>query len=212
MEKGILISVDGVEGSGRTLHVEALKKWLEDMGYGVSTVGIQMSGLMGKSLTEVKRNIVFQRFTLFLAYSTDLADQAENVVKPAIRSGFIVIADGYLNTLKSWALTRKLEETWVDEVLSIMPRADVSISLISPPSVIVKRIIKKRGFLDPLTSAVDLCINEDLFHSFKRYVHNFQNNLATLTQRSGGMTFKTDKSFQQTNKEITSYIEGFLKR
>jgi dTMP kinase len=204
--------VDGVEGSGRTLHVEALKKWLEDMGYGVSTVGIQMSGLMGKSLTEVKRNIVFQRFTLFLAYSTDLADQAENVVKPAIRSGFIVIADGYLNTLKSWALTRKLEETWVDGVLSIMPRADVSISLISPPSVIVKRIIKKRGFLDPLTSAVDLCINEDLFHSFKRYVHNFQNNLATLTQRSGGMTFKTDQSFQQTNKEITSYIEGFLKR
>ncbi len=211
MERGLLISVDGVEGSGRTLHVEALKKWLEDMGYVVTTMGLQTSQLMSEPLSEVKRNIVFQRFTLFLAYATDLTDQAENVIRPSIKSGFIVIADGYANTLKAWALTRKLNHAWVDGVLSVLPKPDISISLISPPTVIVRRIIKKRGFLDPLTSAVDLCINEDLFHSFLRYVNKFQSNLTALTDGSGTV-FRTNKTFDQTNKEIISYVEGFLKR
>jgi dTMP kinase len=212
LERGFLISVDGVEGSGRTLHVESLKKWLEEMGYGVTTVGIQMSKLMSEPLSEVKRNIVFQRFTLFLAYATDLADQVENVIKPSIKSGFIVIADGYINTLKSWALTRKLSQEWVNNVLSITPKPDVSISLISPPSVIIRRIIRKRGFLDPLTSAVDLCINEDLYRSFSRYVNKFQSNLTALTEMDGGSVFNTNKSLDQSTKEITYYVEGYLKR
>ncbi|WP_240931353.1 dTMP kinase [Acidianus sulfidivorans] len=202
----LIIAFEGIEGSGRTTHLEAVKKYLEKEGYGVITFGIQMSKLMGERISQVKKNIVFERRTLFLAYVTDLADQLENFVKPSIESGFIALADGYVLTLMSWGLARGLEENWMRDVLSVFPKSVLYFSLISKPEEIMKRIIKKKGYLDPLSAGIDICIKEDIFSAYEDYINKFQRALISLSDQDSIMN--TDHGFEEVNKRIVSKIEN----
>lgn len=203
MERGKIIAIEGIESSGKSTHAQTLKSYLEDQGYGVIIFGLQMSKLMAEAIARVKKEIVFQRRTLFLAYLTDLADQVENIVKPAIDSGFIAIADGYALTLEAWGLTRGLEKDWMEDVLSVLPKPSVSVSLISPSIEIMRRIIRKRGFLDPLSENVDLCVNSEIFSSYKVYINKFQSYLKTI---SIGKNIITKKKIEEVNEEIAKYV------
>ena len=203
MERGKIIAIEGIESSGKSTHAQTLKSYLEDQGYGVIIFGLQMSKLMAEAIARVKKEIVFQRRTLFLAYLTDLADQVENVVKPAIDSGFIAIADGYALTLEAWGLTRGLEKDWMEDVLSVLPKPSVSVSLLSPSVEIMRRIIRKRGFLDPLSENVDLCVNSEIFSSYKSYINKFQSYLKDI---SIGKNIITKKKIEEVNEEIAKYV------
>jgi dTMP kinase len=203
LERGKIIAIEGIESSGKSTHAQALRSYLEDQGYGVIIFGLQMSKLMAEAIARVKKEIVFQRRTLFLAYLTDLADQVENVVKPAIDSGFIAIADSYTLTLEAWGLTRGLEKDWMDDVLAVLPKPSVSLSLISPPIEIMRRIIRKRGFLDPLSENVDLCVNNEIFSSYRSYINKFQSYLKNI---STGKNIITRKKIEEVNEEIAKYV------
>ena len=203
----MIIAFEGIEGSGRTTHLNIAKKYLEEEGYGVITFGLQMSKLMGERIRQVKKNIVFERRTLFLAYVTDLADQMENVVKPSIESGFIALADGYILTLLLWGLIRGLELNWMKDVLSIFPEPKITFSLISSPEEVIKRIIKRDGYLDPLKVGIDICIREDVFNAFQEYAEKFQKYLVDLS-KDKAIVVNTTNSIEEVKKEIVMHIEN----
>ncbi|QKQ99022.1 thymidylate kinase [Metallosphaera tengchongensis] len=202
--EGKIIALEGSEGSGRTFHANALRMYLEEQGYGVVTFGLGLSKLMGEPLAKKKRDIVFQRRTLFLSYVTDLADQVENLVKPMIKAGFLALADGYTSTLIAWGLTRGLEIDWMKDVLSSLPKADISIGLTSTPEEVIRRILRKKGSLDPLSSGIDICINEELFSSYRQYLEQFQNHLKTLMTNS--FMVDTTRNYEVVRSEIVKII------
>lgn len=202
------IAIEGVEGSGRTLHVDSLKQWLEEMGYGVEVIGVQRSRLMGENLQKVKKTIAFQSTTQFLAFVTDLADQVENVAVPAMKAGFIVLADGYSKTIASWALSRGLREDWIKDVLSVLPEPSLTISLISAPRVIIKRLIKKKGYIDPAEVGIGSCYGTDLYTVYWRYVRDFQENLVKLSQNPVTEVLRTDRKMD----DVVNMVRQSVKR
>ncbi|BCU69091.1 dTMP kinase [Stygiolobus caldivivus] len=211
MERGILIAIEGVEGSGRSTHLQGVKKYLEEEGYGVTIIGLQSSQLLGAKLSQVKRDLVFQRITLFLAYATDLADQIEYTVKEALNSGFVVLADGYVYTLMAWGLTRGLDKNWINDVLSFALKPDLAIALVAPVSTISRRVIMKNGKIDPLTSSIDLCINKDLYTSFRYHVRTFQRYLLEISREYDLKVVRTNRNYEEVHKEIINYVRGELK-
>ena len=50
------------------------------------------------------------RTTLGLFYATDFADQLENIILPALKAGFIVLADRYIYTLMARDMVRGMDE------------------------------------------------------------------------------------------------------
>ncbi|AWR98501.1 dTMP kinase [Metallosphaera hakonensis] len=202
--EGKIIALEGSEGSGRTYHSNALKNFLEEQGYGVVTFGLGMSKLMGEPISRRKRDIVFQRRTLFLAYVTDIADQVENVVRPMVKAGFIALADGYVSTLMAWGLTRGLEEEWMRDVLSALPKANISLGLISNPDEIMRRILRKKGVLDPFGSGIDICINGDLFSSYRSYLEAFQAHLRKVMEAD--TIVDTSRDYEVVRDEIARIV------
>lgn len=205
---GKILALEGVEGSGRTMHAESIKRYLEEEGFGVVTFGLGMSKLLGEAISRKKRDVVFQRRTLFLAYVTDLADQLDNVVKPAVDSGFVAVADGYVLTLMAWGLTRGLEREWMEGVLEVLPRAELTLALVAPPDEIVRRIIRKKGVLDPLSSGVDLCVNGDLYQGFRQYLERYQENMRDLARFRGARVVDTGRELSQVQRELLSVVGG----
>ncbi len=202
MGRGLLISIDGVEGAGRTTHANQLSKKLEYFGYGTVNLDIQKSKLFGNVINKKKKDIFFETRTLFLAHATALADLG-NKIKPAIESGFIVIFDGYMDTLKSWGLVRGLDEKWMNDIFSMIIKPDIKVHLYARSDEIIKRIIKKMGFLDPLTSSIELC-NADLYDSYINYITNFQDIL--VRESKNIINVDTSEKFSNANSKIVKRV------
>jgi Thymidylate kinase len=67
-------------------------------GYGVVTTGWTRSNLMSKTIEMAKEGNILDRWSFSLLYATDFADRLEHEIIPALRSGFIVLADRYIYT------------------------------------------------------------------------------------------------------------------
>ena len=95
---GKLIVIEGTDGVGRTTQITMLRKWLEIQGYGTVETGWTRSKLIGRAITEAKKGHTLNRLTYTLMYATDFADRLEYQIIPALRNGFIVLADRYVYT------------------------------------------------------------------------------------------------------------------
>src|SRR5438094_8778838 len=98
---GQLIVVEGADGSGRSTQINLLRNWLERRGFPTVNVGLKRSMLVSRELEQAMRGNILGTRTLSLFYATDFADQLENVIIPALRSGFTVLADRYSYTRMS---------------------------------------------------------------------------------------------------------------
>src|SRR5687768_18544482 len=74
---GVLITIEGTDGVGRTLQTTMLREWLEVQGYGVVETGWTRSPLIGETITEAQEGCVLNRFTYSLLYAADFADRLE---------------------------------------------------------------------------------------------------------------------------------------
>ena len=103
---GRLIVVEGADGSGRSTQIARLVDSLETGGHATVQVGLKRSTLVSSELEGAQEGNILSRTTLSLFYATDFADQLENIILPALKAGFIVLADRYIYTLMARDLVR----------------------------------------------------------------------------------------------------------
>src|SRR5438094_2770262 len=111
--RGQLIVVEGADGSGRSTQIDLLRNWLERLGYPTVNVGLKRSMLVSRELERAMQGNILGTRTRRLFYATDFADQLENRIIPALRSGFIVLADRYIYTLMSRSGVPGNEPAWI---------------------------------------------------------------------------------------------------
>src|SRR5271154_7282083 len=116
---GKLIVVEGADGSGRSTQIARLVEWLEGSGHATIQVGLKRSSLVSEELDKAQQGNILSRSTLSLFYATDFADQLENIILPALRAGFMVLADRYIYTLMARDLVRGMDETWLKNLYGI---------------------------------------------------------------------------------------------
>src|SRR3984957_20803579 len=113
---GKLIATEGTDACGRSTQAAALKQWLEVQGYGVMETGWTRSKFVGQAITDAKQGHSLNRLTYCLMYATDLADRMEYQIIPALKSGFIVLADRYIYTLLARGVARSADKQWLREL------------------------------------------------------------------------------------------------
>src|SRR5213594_1372015 len=121
---GRLIVVEGADGSGRSTQIAHLVQWLEGGGHATVQVGLKRSTLVSEELEQAQNGNILSRTTLSLFYATDFADQLENIILPALRAGFIVLADRYIYTLMARDMVRGMDEAWLKNLYGMAPEPD----------------------------------------------------------------------------------------
>lgn len=116
--QGKLIVLEGADGSGRSTQIEMINAWLENLGYATVNVGLKRSTLVAEELDAAQQGNVLGHTTRSLFYATDFADQLENRIIPALRAGFIVVADRYIYTLMARDIVRGADREWVKSLIS----------------------------------------------------------------------------------------------
>jgi dTMP kinase len=166
--KGRLIAIEGTDGVGRTTHIESLQEWLEVQGYGVVTTGWTRSNLMSKTIEMAKQGNILDRWSLSLLYATDFADRLEHQIIPALRSGFVVLADRYIYTAFARDYVRSGDRKWIREVFGYALIPDLVCYLRIDVDTLALRVIESKG-MNYWESGMDLRLGMDLYDSFKKY-------------------------------------------
>src|SRR5438445_10363944 len=145
---GKLIVVEGADGSGRSTQIAMLVEWLEGSGHATVQVGLKRSTLVSEELEQAQQGNILSRTTLSLFYATDFADQLENIILPALKAGFIVLADRYIYTLMARDMARGMDEAWLKNVYGIAPVPDAVFYLAVEAEELVQRNLSKNASLD----------------------------------------------------------------
>src|SRR4249920_1682141 len=184
---GKLIVMEGADGSGRSTQIAQLVEWLEGSGHATVQVGLKRYTLVSEELSQAQEGNILSRTTLSLFYATDFADQLENIILPALKAGFIVLADRYVYTLMARDMVRGMDEAWLKNLYGIAIEPDAVFYLNVPPEELVQRNFAKNAALDFWESGMDIGLSRDMFDSFMQYQRAVEKTFKYL-QREYGFT------------------------
>jgi len=207
---GKLIAVEGADGSGRSTQIARLVEWLETSGHATVQVGLKRSTLVSEELERAQEGNILSRTTLSLFYATDFADQLENIILPALKAGFIVLADRYIYTLMARDMVRGMDEGWLKNVYGIAPVPDAVFYLSIEAEELVQRNLSKNATLDYWESGMDIGLSRDVFDSFVEYQTKMQSAFRKLQKSYGFTIVDGNRSVDDINQELRKKISGVL--
>jgi len=203
--KGKLIAIEGTDGVGRTTHIEMLQEWLEVQGYGVMTTGWTRSNLMSKTIEVAKAGNILDRWSLSLLYATDFADRLEHQIIPALRSGFVVLADRYIFTALARDFVRSADRKWIRDVFGFALIPDLVCYLRIDVETLALRVIETTG-MNYWESGMDLRLGTDLYDSFKKYQSLLIEEFDKMALEFRFNIVDARKSPEEIQNELRGYI------
>ena len=207
---GKLIVMEGADGSGRSTQIAQLVDWLETGGRPTVQVGLKRSTLVSEELQKAQEGNVLSRTTLGLFYATDFADQLENIILPALKAGFIVLADRYIYTLMARDMVRGMDEGWLKNLYGIAPIPDAVFYLSVTPEELVQRNLSKNATLDYWESGMDLGFSREVFDSFLKYQAAMSDAFRQLQKTYKFDIVDANRSVSAVNKELRKKISLLL--
>jgi len=207
---GKLIVIEGADGSGRSTQIELLKDYLENTGRAITNVGLVRSTLVSNELNKAKQGNVLSEITRSLFYATDFADQLENKIIPALRAGFLVLADRYIYTLMARDIVRGLEPRWVQSIYGIALVPDLIFYLRVRPQILIERNFQKNLTLDYWESGMDLGWSGQMFDSFFKYQKMMQKEFSRMAEANQFKVINGNRSVRSVSRDLQTHLEDFL--
>jgi dTMP kinase len=207
---GRLIVVEGADGSGRSTQIQRLVEWLEARGHATTQVGLKRSTLVAEELDAAKDGNILSHTTMSLFYATDFADQLENIILPALRAGFMVLADRYIYTLMARDLVRGIDEVWLRNLYGIALVPDAVFYLKVSPEQLVQRTFAKKHVLDYWESGMDLGLSRDMFDSFLKYQGMVEEKFRSLQKTYKFTIVDGNRPPEKVNRELRKQIQSVV--
>ena len=166
-EAGILIVVEGIDGSGKSTQIHLVDRWLRSKGYDVFFTEWNSSETVREITSKGKKKARLTPMTFSLLHSTDFADRYEKNIYPLLRAGYIVLADRYIYTALARDTVRGCDKSWVKNMYKYARKPDLTFYFRVPIETAVNRIISGRPKLKHYEAGMDLGLSKDEYESYR---------------------------------------------
>ncbi len=207
---GHLIVIEGADGVGRSTHIELLQGWLEGHGFAVASTGLKRSNLTRRGIVEAKEGHSFDRTTMSLFYATDLADRVEHEIIPALRSGFVVLADRYIYTTMARGLVRGLDRDWLAKLYGFALVPERVFFLRLHPDELIRRTMRRGAELDYWESGRDIGLAPDLYSSFRDYQTLILKEFDRMAELYCFTTIDASRSVEEVQSDLRRELASLL--
>ena len=204
--KGKLIVIEGPDSSGRSTQISLLNSHLEANGHAVVNTGLRRSELISEGILEAKEHRLLRKRTMSLFYAADFADQLENKIIPALRAGYIILADRYIYTLMARDAVRGISRRWSHNLFGFAVKPDLVYYLDVDPNELVHRVFQKNSSLDYYESGADLRLSEDMLESFLKYQRLIGKEFQRIQKLYGIVPINGNRSVVEINSELQDKI------
>ena len=162
---GTLVCVEGIDGSGKSTQITLLRDWLKASGKDVIFTEWNSSDLISQTTKLAKKKNMLSPRTFSLLHAVDFADRFKQVIGPALKAGFIVLADRYAYTAFARDVARGVDPNWVRNVYSFAYQPDLALYFDIDPKTSMERICSNRTpkFYE---AGMDLKLSNDPYESY----------------------------------------------
>lgn len=228
LQKGLFLTYEGLDGSGKNTHVTNLVSYLKEKGYKVlqlsfpdyeNPIGRVISSYLRGEYGDVQS---VPHELICIAYGADRA-RFRDEIKNHINNGGIVIADRY--TYSNLFTAAKMPESeradfieWIeliefDEMKVVRP--DHNFYLYVDPSISIKRI-EERGKREYQEGKEDIHENNNqlLIDTAKTYFDhaNTNNDWTIINQMNGNKQMPIDEVFEKVKEEVDNILKKQVKK
>ena len=204
--KGLFITIEGPDASGKSTQIKLLKDYLQNKGYDIVLTrepgGTKISEKI-RSIILDKENKTMNSRTEALLYAASRAQHVEELIKPALKANKIVICDRFVDSsLIYQGIGRNLG---IENIynLNLFAMQDIIPDLTLLLDIDMNKAKKRkenRGNLDRLESEKDV-FHEDVFNGYKKLKGLYPKRIKTV---------KANGNIKQVHEEIINIINAFL--
>ena len=154
--RGSFITLEGIEGSGKSTSLETITKTLSDHNINFIITKEPGGGPLGQDLRTLllDKSSRISPDTELLLMMADRKDHIDNYVIPNLEKGIWIISDRYLDSTYAYqGGGRQIDTSKIDKLVSLLdlPIPDLTILFDLAPSIALKRA-QKRSALDRFES------------------------------------------------------------
>ena len=201
--EGKFITLEGIEGSGKSTNLSIIKQILDDNQMNYIVTREPGGGPLGPNLREIllDKSTVISPTVEMLLMMADRKDHVDNVIKPNLKKGNWVISDRYLDsTIAYQGGGRQLDVNLINFLSAELdlPTPDLTLLFDLPVNEALERA-KERSELD----------------RFESEPEDFHNRIrdSYLEQASKNDRFKivnSSKEIESVAEQVKNYVNKFL--
>lgn len=206
---GRIIAIEGTDGVGRSTQLRLLREWLEVQGYGVVETDWTQSPLMQPTIELAKSSNTLNKLTFVLLYATDFADRLEKEIIPALKAGFIVLADRYIFTALARAGVRGVDRAWLRSLYGFAIAPHLVFYLKVDMETLIRRVLASGG-MEFWEAGMDLKLGDDIYDNFRAYQSKLLREYNLLAEEFGFRVVDGRRPIDTIQAELRRQIEAFL--
>jgi dTMP kinase len=147
--KGLLIVVEGVDGSGKSTQLELVQNWLNSNGFATVKTDWNSSEEIRPVIKRIKKQeVVISPETFSLLHLADFAERYDTIIRGALKAGKVVLCDRYIYTAYARDTARGLALPWIKKLYAFAPQPDLAFYFRVRPEIAIERKTKMPNFYE----------------------------------------------------------------
>jgi len=210
-ESGVLIVVEGIDGSGKSTQIHLVDRWLNSKGYDVFFTEWNSSETVREITSKGKKKARLTPMTFSLLHSTDFADRYEKNIYPLLRAGYIVLADRYIYTALARDTVRGCDKSWVRNMYSYARKPDLTFYFRVPIETAVNRIISGRPKLKHYEAGMDLGLSKDEYESYRIFQGRIVDEYESMVDDENFIVIDGTQDIEKQQSNVRRHVLRTLK-
>lgn len=207
---GRLITVEGIDGSGKSTQLTLLAQWLRSEGYLVVFSEWNSSPVVRDTTRRGKRRKILTPLTFSLIHATDFFDRVDREIVPSLKAGAIVLADRYVHTAFARDVVRGVDPLWVRNLYAQAVVPTQAFYFRTPLQVALKRILSGRPKLKFFEAGMDLGLHHEPTESYKRFQRRILKEYDRLVGEYGLTVMDATEPVEVQQRRLRAAIEPHL--
>jgi dTMP kinase len=205
-QPGVLIAVEGLDGSGKSTQIQLLYHWLRGRNLRVHFTEWNSSSLVRDATRRGKKGQLLTPTTFSLVHATDFADRYERQILPMLRGGCIVLCDRYIFTSFARDAVRGCDPAWLRAMYGFARVPDFTLYFRLPLETALGRILEGRPRLKYFEAGMDLGISTDIEESFRLFQHRVMEQYDMLADEFGFLRIDATRNVHDQQDEVRRII------
>lgn len=206
--KGIFITFEGTEGSGKTTIIENIERDLRDKGYLVVKTrepgGSKISEEIRAIILNVK-NVEMDAITEALLYAASRRQHLKEVVIPYLDKGYIVLCDRYVDSslaYQGYARGIGIEEVYqINQFATENLMPDLTLYIDVSPEIGLKRVQKRSDKQDRL-DLESMQFHQNVYDGYQILAKKFSDRIKVISGKE-----ELSNVYENVKNEIFSFLE-----
>ena len=206
MKRGLFITTEGTDGSGKTTQIKLIESYLKEKGFEVVVTREPGGTVIGEKIRSIildTENSDMSYITEMMLYASARAQLVNELIKPSLAVGKVVICDRFIDSSYVYqGFGRNIDIELIERVNNIAldgVRPDITLFFDIEPEVALRRRIQSTGADRIEQEAMDF--HKKVYSGYKKLVSMYPDRIKTI---------ESNRSIQEIFVDAKEQIDRIL--